>query len=151
MKIWVDADACPGAIKEIIIKAAESRSVITIFVANKPIYLRASPYLKAIQVEHGADVADQYIAEQVEAGDMAISQDIPLASLLVPKGVVVISPHGTLFTPNNIGERLSIRNFLQDIRDGGGHTSGPKPFSPQDKQRFANTFDQQLTKRLTLR
>ncbi len=151
MKIWVDADACPAAIKEIIMKAAQTRGVATIFVANKPIYLKTSPCLSAIQVEHGADVADQYIVEQAEGEDIVISQDIPLASQLVPKGVVVISPHGTLFTPNNIGERLSIRNFLQDIRDGGGQTKGPKPFSPQDKQRFANTFDQQLTKKLAIK
>ena len=146
MKIWVDADACPAVIKEIIIKAANTRHISTIFIANKPIYFQASAYLSAIQVNQGADVADQYIVDHVELGDLVITQDIPLAALLVAKHIVVISLHVTLFTPNNIGERLSIRNFMQDIRDGGGQTGGPKPFSQKDKQKFAQTFDQQLRK-----
>lgn len=146
MKLWVDADACPNAIKEIIIKAALKRHITTIFIANKPIYLPASPYLSAIQVDHGADIADQYIVEHANPGDIVITQDIPLASQLVPQKIVVISVHGTLFTANNIGERLSIRNFMQDIRDSGGFTHGPKPFDQKDKQNFARTFDQQLTK-----
>jgi len=99
-----------------------------------------------VQVGQGADVADQYIAEQAEAGDIVITQDIPLAAQLVAKQVVAMSVHGELFTPNNIGERLSIRDFMQEIRDGGGQTKGPKPFSQKDKQKFAQTFDQQITK-----
>lgn len=150
MRIWVDADACPAPIKEIIVKAAINRSVFTIFVANKAIQLQASPYLTSVQVESGIDIADQYIEEQAREGDMAITQDIPLASKLVSKKVIVMSVHGTWFTPNNIAERLSIRNFLQDIRDSGGHTKGPKPFSPKDKQKFAQIFDQQLTKLLKM-
>lgn len=146
MKIWVDADACPVAIKEIIVKAAIKRNIKTIFVANKPIYLKTSPCLSAIQVEKGADAADLYIAEHAESGDLAITEDIPLASLLVPKKVVVLSPHGKIFDANNIGERLSIRNFMQEIRDSGGQTRGPKPFDAKDKQRFANVFDQQMAK-----
>ena len=146
MKIWVDADACPGAIKDIIIKAATTRLIHTAFIANKAIYFQASTYLSAIQVNQGADVADQYIVDHAEAGDLVITQDIPLAARLVAKNIVVISLHGTLFTANNIGERLSIRNFMQDIRDGGGQTGGPKPFSAKDKQKFAQAFDQQLRK-----
>ncbi|MCX7122948.1 MAG: YaiI/YqxD family protein [Gammaproteobacteria bacterium] len=146
MKIWVDADACPSAIKDIIMKAANTRFIHTVFIANKPIYFPASPYLSAIQVNQGADIADQYIVDHAMEGDLAITQDIPLAALLVAKKVVVISLHGTLFTANNIGERLSIRNFMQDIRDQGGQTGGPKPFSQKDKQKFAQTFDQQLRK-----
>lgn len=146
MKIWVDADACPGAIKNIILKAATTRQIHTVFIANKPIYFQASPYLSAIQVNQGADVADQYIVAHSNAGDLVITQDIPLAALLVAKNIVVISLHGTLFTPNNIGERLSIRNFMQDLRDGGTHTGGPKPFSAKDTQKFAQTFDQQVRK-----
>lgn len=146
MKIWVDADACPGAIKDIIIKAAVKRNIQTIFVANKPLFIPESPCLSLVRVGQGSDVADLHIVEQAEAKDLVITQDIPLASLLVPKGVIVMSVHGTLFTPNNIGERLSVRNFMQDLRASGTQTSGPKPFSDKDKQRFANTFDQQLAK-----
>jgi len=146
MKIWVDADACPGAIKEIIIKAAVKRCIETVFVANKAIYIPDSPYLSRIQVKQGADIADQHIVEQTASGDFVITQDIPLAALLIPKGVIVMSIHGILFTANNIGERLSVRNFMQELRESGTQTSGPKPFSDKDKQRFANTFDQQLTR-----
>lgn len=146
MKIWVDADACPGAIKEVILKAALKRSIATVFIANKPIVIPASPMLYAVQVDHGPDVADQYIVTHAEAGDLVITQDIPLAAQLVPKGIHVISLHGTLFTESNIRERLSIRNFMQDLRDSGTKTSGPKPFSTRDKTNFANAFDRILNK-----
>jgi len=148
MKIWVDADACPGEIKEIIIKAAHKRCIETIFVSNKIIYLPESPYLSAVKVALGADVADNYIAERAEDKDLVITQDIPLAAAVIPKGSVAISVHGDLFTTSNIRERLSVRNFMSDLRDTGVQTSGPKPFSNKDKQKFANTFDQQLFKLL---
>ncbi len=148
MKVWVDADACPGVIKEIILKAAVKRGVETVFVANKPIYVPNAPNISAITVGRGDDVADQLIAEKAEPADLVVTQDIPLAAILVPKGVVVISPHGQLFTESNIGERLSVRNFLHELRGTGIQTGGPKPFSDKDKQRFANAFDQQLTKGL---
>lgn len=146
MKIWVDADACPGEIKEIIFKAAQKRHVETIFVSNKKLSIPMSNYLKFVQVEQGADVADAYIEERAESKDIVVTQDIPLASLLIPKNVVAISFHGELFTPDNMRERLSIRNFMQDLRDSGVQTSGPKPFSSKQKQKFANTFDQQVSK-----
>lgn len=146
MKIWIDADAIPGQIKEIIIKAAHKRSIKTIFVSNKVIYVPDSPNLSFIQVAQGADVADAYIAEHAEEKDMVITQDIPLAAILVPKGIVVISFHGDLFTPSNIREKLSIRNFMQELRDTGVETSGPKAWSDKNKQQFANTFDQQLVR-----
>lgn len=148
MKIWVDADACPGEIKDIIIKAAHKRCIETIFVSNKIIYIPESFFISAVKVSHGSDVADDYIAERAEDKDLVITQDIPLAAILVPKGTVVISVHGVLFTPANIGERLSVRNFMSELRDTGVQTSGPKPFSNKDKQKFANTFDQQLFKLL---
>lgn len=151
MKVWVDADACPGAIKEIVIKAANTRQVQTLFIANQPIYFSASPYLKAVQVMQGADAADQYIVQQAVKGDLVITQDIPLAAQLVAKGVAALSPHGTLFDANNIGERLSIRNFMQEIRDLGGTTKGPKPFAQKDRQKFAQCFDQQLRKLILLK
>lgn len=144
--VWVDADACPSAIKDIILKAAVTRPIATIFVANKPIYFPTSPFLSAVQVGQGSDIADQYIVEHAKSGDLVITQDIPLAALLVPKEIAVMSVHGALFTPDNIGERLSIRNFMQELRDSGGRTKGPKAFDSQDKQKFARTFDEQLRK-----
>lgn len=148
MKIWVDADALPGQLKEIIMKAAHKRKVEAIFVSNKIISLLESPYLNFVLVGQGPDVADNYIAERAESKDLVVTQDIPLAAILVPKGAVVISFHGVLFTPINIGERLSVRNFMTDLRDSGVQTSGPKPWSNRNNQQFANTFDQQLGKLL---
>lgn len=148
MKIWVDADACPGEIKEIIIKAAHKRGIETIFVSNKTISIPQSPFISTVKVDHGSDVADEYISQNAQENDLVITQDIPLAATLVPMGVVVISLHGVLFTPANIGERLSVRNFMHELRDTGVQTSGPKPYSNKDKQKFANTFDQQLVKLL---
>ncbi len=148
MKLWVDADACPGVVKEIILKAALKRQVETVFVANKKILVPDVPHISVIHVPAGPDVADQVIAEKAEPGDLVITQDVPLAAILVPLGIGVMSFHGTLFTEANIGERLSVRNFYHELRNNGVQTGGPKPFSDKDKQQFANTFDQQLTKRL---
>ena len=148
MKIWIDADAIPGQIKEIIIKAAHKRHIETIFVSNKFIDIPDSHYLSFIKVSQGADIADKYISDHVEAKDLVITQDIPLAAILVPKGVIVISFHGDLFTPSNIREKLSIRNFMHELRNTGVQTSGPKSYSDKNKQQFANTFDQQLIKLL---
>lgn len=146
MKIWVDADACPGDIKGIITKAAYRRSIETIFVSNKNISIPESEYISFVKVEQGPDVADAYIAERATEYDIVVTQDIPLASLVVPKGAVAISFHGDLFTSSNIRERLSVRNFMQELRDTGVPTSGPKPYSNQHKQKFANTFDSQIVK-----
>lgn len=148
MKIWVDADACPDAIKDIICKAANRLAIITVFVANKPLYLPPSPYLLFVRVGLGADVVDQHIVSETQLGDLVITQDIPLAAQLVAQQVTVMSPHGTLFTSVNIGERLSVRNFLQDLRDTGAITGGPKPFGEKEKRQFANTFDQTLARLL---
>jgi len=144
MKIWVDADACPSAVKEIICRAALKRAIETVFVANKDITLSASPHLSAVRVPLGPDVVDQYIVSLAQAGDLAISQDIPLAAQLIALGVTVISPYGTLFTDANIGDRLSTRDFLTEMRDSGLITGGPKPFGEKEKRQFANMFDQAL-------
>lgn len=146
MQIWVDADACPAVVKEIILKAAMKRTIPTTFVANKGLSLPASPLISFVQVPLGPDVVDQYIVAHSDASDLVISQDIPLAAELVAKGIAVISPHGTLFDRNNIGERLSNRNFLQEMRDTGLITGGPRPFGEKEKRQFANTFDQVLTR-----
>lgn len=146
MKIWVDADACPGPVKEIVIRAAERRSVAAVFVANKVIALPSSPWLSTIRVEKGADVVDAYIIEHAATGDLAISQDIPLAAELVPRGVAVLSPHGELFDAENIRERLSIRNFMHQVREDGVITGGPAPYGDKSRQRFADAFDRELTR-----
>lgn len=146
MKIWVDADACPGAIKELIIRTAMRLKIRAIFVANKYIGVPDSAYVGAVRVGMGPEVVDEYIALNAETCDFAVTQDIPLASALVPKGVVVINPRGELYTEENIRERLSIRNFMQDLREAGTVTPGPKQFGQREKQRFADTFDRELTK-----
>lgn len=148
MKLWIDADACPGVIRDIVLKAVLKRGVETVFVANSGLYLPDVPTVSLVKVAKGADVADQYIADNVELGDLVITQDIPLAAILVDKGITAISPHGTVFTNSNIGERLSVRNFLTELRDTGVQTGGPWPFGDKDKQQFANAFDQHLTRLL---
>ncbi len=146
MKIWVDADACPAPVKELIIRTARRLGIRAVFVANKPIGVPESAYVATIRVGMGPEAVDEYIAGQAEAGDFAVTQDIPLASVLVPKNVVVISPRGELFTEENIRERLSIRNFMHDIREAGVVTPGPRPLGQKEKQRFSDTLDRELTK-----
>ena len=146
MKIWVDADACPGPIKELIIRTARRLKVPAVFVANKHISVPDSGYLSAIRIGMEPEAVDQYIVQYGEAGDFVVTQDIPLACALVPKGVVVISPRGELFSPESIGERCSIRNFMHDVREAGVITGGPKQFSRKDQQRFSDTLDRELTR-----
>src|SRR5258706_10259993 len=131
--IWVDADACPGAVKEIILRAAARVGVATVFVANKGIHLPPSPHLRAVRVPSGIDVADQYVVKESAPGDLAVTADIPLASLLVAKGVVAIDPRGALYSEENIAERLSLRDFFQGLRDAGEVTGGPKSFDAKAK------------------
>lgn len=146
MKIWVDADACPKVIKEVIFKAAHRLQVNVYLVANSYMNIPSSPLVSLIQVEQGVDVADQYIADNAVSGDLVITADIPLASLVVGKDVVAINPRGELYTEENIGERLSVRDFMQDLRDSGVDTGGPAPFGPKDKERFTNSFNQIITR-----
>jgi hypothetical protein len=148
MKIWVDADACPGPVRDIILRASQRLRISTVFVANKRLTLPRSEFVSTVQVGAGLDVADRHIATEAQAGDLAVTQDIPLAALLVPKGVVVLDPRGELFTDENIAERLSVRNFMQELRDSGVMTGGPGGFSAQDRQQFAATLDRELTRLL---
>jgi uncharacterized protein YaiI (UPF0178 family) len=148
MKIWIDADACPGAVKEIVIRAARKRNVETIFVANKEILIPQSSLFRFVQVDTAPDAADRHIENEAQPGDLVITQDIPLAHALVHKQVAVINPRGDVFTEENIGERLSIRNFLEERRDSGEITGGPKPFGETEKRNFASTFDRILTRLL---
>jgi uncharacterized protein YaiI (UPF0178 family) len=146
MKLWVDADALPGAVKEIVIRAAIKRRVATVFVADKVTRLPESEFLSFTTVESGPDAADRYIVEAAQPGDLAVTQDVPLAALLVPKGVVAIDPRGTVHTAASVGQRLSIRNFMEDLRGAGVATSGPAPFGARDRQRFADALDRELTR-----
>ncbi|MBZ4416909.1 YaiI/YqxD family protein [Myxococcus sp. RHSTA-1-4] len=146
MKIWVDADACPGAVRDILLRASQRLKVPMVFVANRALSLPRSELVSTVQVGAGLDVADRHIAESAQRGDLAVTQDIPLAALLVPRGVVVLDPRGELFTEENIAERLSVRNFMQELRESGVMTGGPSGFSAQDRQQFAASLDRELTR-----
>lgn len=144
MKVWIDADACPTPIRDIIVKAVHRLKVETVFVANKQILLPESPYLKAVQVSQGPDIADTYIETNAVAGDMVVTQDIPLAAALVPRGVVALSPRGFLFTEDNINESVATRDLMQSLRDAGTVSGGPRPFDQKLKREFASHFDAAL-------
>src|SRR5208337_4962659 len=146
MTLWVDADACPGTIKELIIRAARRLKISAVFVANKFISTPESSYVSSRRIGADPEAVDMYITQNAQAGDVVVTQDIPLASALILIGVIVISTRGQLFTQENIGERLSIRNFMQDLREAGGITPGPKEFARKDTQRFSDTLDRELTK-----
>src|SRR6476469_3333385 len=118
MRIWVDADACPGPVRDILLRASERLGVPIVFVANKRLNLATRPLVSTVQVGAGLDVADTHIAAHAQRGELAVTQDIPLAALLVPKGVVVLDPRGEEFTEENISERLSVRNFIRELREG---------------------------------
>lgn len=145
MKIWVDADACPSGIKEIIFKAAERLKIETCLVANQPLKRPPSQYISFVLVSKGFDIADTYIVQNLAENDLVITADIPLADLVVKNGAIAINPRGELYNEGNITERLSIRNFTQILREGGLIQGGPSQFSAIDKQKFAATFDKQIT------
>jgi uncharacterized protein len=148
LKIWIDADACPAAVKDIIIRAVRRVRIPALFVANKALTLPLSEYLSSVRVAQGLDVADAHIAASALPGDLAVTQDIPLAALLVRKGVAAIDIRGELYTADNIDERLSVRDLLSGLREEGVVTGGPKPFGSQDRQRFAATLDRVLSQLL---
>lgn len=148
-KIWVDADACPVTIKEVLYRAAQKREVLVTFVANQGLRLPASEFLKSILVTTGLNVADQKIVSLVRPGDLVVTSDIPLAADVVAKNAIGLSPRGELFTVENIGERVAVRNLLDDLRGEGQITGGPSGISAQDKQAFANQLDRWLTRRQT--
>lgn len=147
MKLWLDADAAPREVKEVCYRASERLQLETVLVANQRIQLPLGyRWLSAIRVDGGPDVADLYIAEHAIEGDVAVTADIPLAALLVPKGVVVIDPRGEVYTAESIGERLSVRNFMDGLRSTGVETGGSAPYGLRDKQAFANALDRSLTR-----
>lgn len=147
MRLWIDADAAPRDVKEVCVRASERLKLETVLVANQRLQLPPGyPHLSAIRVDGGPDVADRYIAEHAAAGDVAVTADIPLAALLVPKGVVVIDPRGEEYTMESIGERLSVRNFMDGLRGAGVETGGNAAYGLREKQAFANALDRALTR-----
>lgn len=149
MRLWLDADATPREVKEICFRAAERLNLDTILVANQRIQLPpGAAHVSAVRVDGGPDVADRYIAEHAASGDVAVTADIPLAALLVPKGVLVIDPRGDEYTVESIGERLSVRNFMDGLRSTGVETGGHGVYGSREKQRFANALDRALTREL---
>lgn len=147
MKLWLDADAAPRDVKEVCFRASERLALETVLVANQRVQLPAGySHLSTVRVGDGADIADHYIAEHAQKGDVAITADIPLAALLVPKGVVVIDPRGEEYTAEIIGERLSVRNFMEGLRSSGVETGGQATYGAREKQAFANALDRALTK-----
>lgn len=151
MKIWVDADAAPREVKEIIFRAAKRLKVETILVANQTHYTPPEMrHITSVTVREGANVADAYIVDNSQANDLAITADIPLAALLVEKEVVVIDPRGEQYSADNIRSRLSIRNYLDQARGVGEITGGSRPYGDRDKATFASTFDRLLAKLIKL-
>lgn len=149
LKIWVDADAAPRDVKELVFRAAKRLQVATVLVANQRLQAPpGNPLVTTVRVDGGPDVADQYIAEHAEPGDLVVTQDIPLAALLVPKKVVVLDPRGEEHTAETIGERLSIRDFMDRLRLAGAVTGGPPPYDARAKQAFAAALDRALTRLL---
>jgi uncharacterized protein YaiI (UPF0178 family) len=147
MRMWVDADAAPREVKEVVFRAALRLEMETLLVANQRLQTPANnKFVTAVRVEGGPDVADAYIAEHAETGDLAVTADIPLASELVKKGVTAIDPRGDEYNGENVGERLSIRDFMDQLRSTGVETGGPRPWSPRDTKAFAGTLDRLLSR-----
>jgi uncharacterized protein len=152
MKLWIDADAAPRDVKEIVYRAARRLELETVLVANQRMPVPpGNPFVGAIRVEGGPDVADRYIAENAEPGDVAVTADIPLAAALVEKRVLVIDPRGEEYTADNVAERLSVRDFMDGLRGAGVETGGSRPYGPKDKQAFAGALDRVLTRALRAR
>lgn len=141
MRIWVDADACPVVIKEILFRAADRTQIVTTLIANKPLRVPPSPYIKAQQVPSGFDVADNKIILALQAGDLVITADIPLAAQVIAAGGHALNPRGELYTIDNIKERLAMRNFMEELRNSGVDIGGPSSFSQADRQVFASKLD----------
>lgn len=149
MKLWLDADAAPRDVKEVCYRASDRLKLETVLVANQRLQLPVGyAHLSAVRVDGGPDIADLHIAEHASAGDVVVTADIPLAALLVPKGVVVIDPRGEEYTAESIGERLSVRDFMDALRTSGVETGGHAAYGSKEKQAFANALDRALTRAL---
>lgn len=146
MAIWVDADACPSVIKDILYRAAVRTKTPLTLVANQPLKVPGSPFIKTLQVMKGFDVADNEIVQRASAHDLVITADIPLASEVIDKDAVALNPRGELYTKENIRQRLNMRDFMDTLRSSGIQTGGPAPLNQQDRQNFANQLDKYLVK-----
>jgi hypothetical protein len=147
LKIWIDADAAPRDVKEIVFRAARRLEVRAVMVANQRLAVPpGNDYVEAVWVRGGPDVADQHIADNAAEGDVAVTADIPLAAILVQKGLHVIDPRGDQYTGENVRERLSVRDFMDSLRGAGVETGGAKPYGPKDRQSFAAALDRILTR-----
>ncbi|WP_028081633.1 YaiI/YqxD family protein [Solimonas soli] len=144
MRIWVDADACPKVIKEILFRAAQRKQLELLLVANAPLAVPRLPYIRSVVVARGLDVADQHITEWAQPGDLVVTADIPLAAAVVAKGIVAINPRGQRYDRDNVRQQLGLRNFMADLRGAGVETGGPPAFHARDQQAFANQLEQQL-------
>ena len=141
MKIWVDADACPKPIKDILFRLAERKEIVVTFVANQRLRLVESPFVQLIQVGPGINIADDEIVNKCEDGDLIITADIPLAARVVAKGAQALDPRGKIYDKNNIGQLLDMRNFMDELRGRGIETGGPPSFGQKDRFKFANELD----------
>jgi len=146
MKIWVDADACPVVIKDILFRAADRKQIQVTLVANQYIKIPPSRFINQIQVSSGFDVADDEIVKRMQANDLVITGDIPLAAEVIEKEGIALNPRGELYTTENIKQRLNIRDFMDTMRSSGIHTAGQAPLSQTDRQNFANNLDRILAK-----
>ena len=147
MQIWVDADACPQVIKEILFRAADRVQVVTTLVANTTLRTPPSAFIKTVRVRPGFDVADHWIVQQLQSGDLVITADIPLAAEVITRGAHALDPRGEMYSEDNVRERLAVRNLMQELRSTGDILGGPAPFDHADRQRFANHLDRFLTQR----
>jgi uncharacterized protein YaiI (UPF0178 family) len=150
-QVWVDADACPAVIKDILFRAADRAKVAVTLVANQWLRTPPSPWIRSLQVAGGFDVADTAIVERVAPGDLVVTQDIPLAARVLDKGGIAVNPRGDLYTPDNMAERLSMRDFMEELRGAGVQTGGPAAFHARDRQAFANRLDAWLAQRPPIR
>ncbi|WP_461209454.1 YaiI/YqxD family protein [Desulfocurvus sp. DL9XJH121] len=145
MQIWVDADACPKAVKEVLFKVAERRRVSLTLVANSYLQAPNSTFIQTVQVAQGFNVADDHIAGSIQPGDLVITADIPLAAEVIEKGCEVLTPRGDHYTEDNIQSTLAVRNLKEELRSAGMIAGGPPPFGPKEKQNFTNLLDRRLT------
>ena len=146
MRIWVDADACPGQIKELLYRAAKRRKIQVTLVANQALRTPVSEFIDSMIVRGGMNVADRHILELLQPGDLVVTADVPLAADVVARGGQALDPRGQLYTDANVGERLAVRNLHDELRGGGLTMGGPANFSPRDRQAFANQLDRWLAK-----
>jgi len=146
MKIWVDADACPVVIKDILYKAAQRTKILVTLVANRTMSIPKSQYIKSLQVKQGFDVADNEIVKRANKGDLVITSDIPLAAEVIENGSFALNPRGEMYSTDNIRAKLNMRDFMDTMRSSGIQTGGPPPLSQRDRQAFANHLDTLLTK-----